>query len=340
MKAAYYAGNRKIFLGDSPLIPPGPEEVRLQVVYCGICGTDLHIFKGGMDKRVSIPQVIGHEMVGEIVELGPNVKRWAIGDRVVVRPLAPCGNCPACQSGFSHICYNLKFLGIDTPGAFQGSWTVPAYTLHRIPAHLPIDEAALIEPLAVACHDIRRGEVKPGEEVVVIGGGPIGLLISLVAAQEGAKVLVAEINPFRLKLARELGLEAINPQEIDLAALVNKRTAGTGADVVFEVSGSAQGATLMTQLGRARGRIVIVAIFGEMTKVDLFRFFWRELHLCGARVYEPSDFERAISLTASRTLPLTKLISAKRPLREVGQALEEIENNANLMKILIATQEE
>ncbi len=340
MKAAYYAGKRKIILGDSPLIHPGPEEVRLQVAYCGICGTDLHIFKGGMDKRVSIPQVIGHEMAGEIVEVGANVKGWSIGDRVVVRPLAPCGSCLACQSGFSHICYNLKFLGIDTPGAFQGSWTVPAYTLHRIPAHLPLDEAALIEPLAVACHDIRRGEVKPGEEVVVIGGGPIGLLISLVAGQEGAKVLLAEINPFRLNLARELGLEAINPQEIDLTALVNKRTAGAGADVVFEVSGSAQGATLMTQLVRARGRIVIVAIFGEMTKVDLFRFFWRELHLCGARVYEPIDFERAISLAASRALPLPKLISAKRPLSELGQALEEIDSNANLMKILIATQEE
>ncbi|MGB9700271.1 MAG: zinc-dependent alcohol dehydrogenase [Thermodesulfobacteriota bacterium] len=340
MKAAFYSGNRKITIGDSPLIAPGPEEVRLKVAYCGICGTDLHIFKGGMDKRVSIPQVIGHEMAGEIVEIGQNVKGWSIGDRVVVRPLAPCGKCLACKSGFSHICYNLKFMGIDTPGAFQGSWTVPAYTLHRLPPHLPLDEAALIEPLAVACHDIRRGEVKPGEDVVVIGGGPIGLLISLVAALEGAKVLVGEINPFRLNLARELGLETINPQETDLVALVNERTAGAGVDVVFEVSGSAQGAIIMTQLVRARGRIVIVAIFGELTKVDLFRFFWRELHLCGARVYEPEDFEKAISLAASRKLPLTKLISERRPLSQLGQALTEIEANANLMKVLIATQEE
>lgn len=340
MKAAYYAGNRKINIGDSRLIPPGSEEVRLKVAYCGICGTDLHIFKGGMDKRVSIPQVIGHEMAGEIVEVGQKVKGWSVGDRVVVRPLAPCGKCLACKSGFSHICYHLKFIGIDTPGAFQGSWTVPAYTLHKIPSHLPLDEAALIEPLAVACHDIRRGEVKPGEEIVVIGGGPIGLLVSLVAALEGAKTLVAEINPFRLNLARELGLEAVNPQETDLAALVNERTDGAGVDVVFEVSGSAQGATIMTQLVRARGRIVIVAIFGEATKVDLFRFFWRELHLCGARVYEPEDFEKAISLAASRKLPLPKLISERRPLSQLGQALEEIEANAKLMKVLIATQEE
>lgn len=339
MKAAYYMGNQTITVGDSIIVPPGPEEVRLKVVYCGICGTDLHIFKGGMDKRVSIPQVIGHEMAGEIVELGQNVKGWSVGDRVVVRPLAPCGKCPACQDGHSHICYNLKFLGIDTPGAFQGSWTVPAYTLHRLPPHIPFDEAALIEPIAVACHDIRRGGLKSGEKAVVIGGGPIGLLISLIAALKGAKVILSEVNPFRVNLAQELGLKAINPREVDLVSLVNEHTGGAGADVVFEVSGSPDGAAVMAQLLRTRGRIVIVAIFGEAPRVDLFRFFWRELHLCGARVYEPEDFEEAISLASSGKLPLAKLISARRPLSHLGQALRDIEANARLMKVLISTQE-
>ncbi len=340
MKAAYYQGNRTISLGESIPRKPGEDEVRIRVAYCGVCGTDLHIFKGGMDKRVSMPQVIGHEMSGEIAEVGAKVRGWSAGDRVTVRPLHPCGNCPACRAGHAHICYNLKFLGIDTPGAFQGSWTVAAKTLHRLPPDLPFDRAALIEPVAVACHDVRLGEVKSGEEVVVIGGGPIGLLIALVAASAQARVLVSEVNPFRLKLARELGLEAVNPKDADLAEWVGKRTGGAGADVVFEVSGSAAGAATMTQLVRTRGRIVVVAIFGEAPKVDLFRFFWRELRMRGARVYEPEDFDRAIVLAAGGTLPLDRLISARKPLKDLQTVFEQIESSTDLMKVLIDTRRE
>ena len=337
MKAAYYHGKKTIKTGESVPRKPGPDEVRIHVAYCGVCGTDLHIFKGGMDKRVSMPQVIGHEMSGEIAEVGSNVKGWSPGDRVVVRPLNPCGSCPACKAGHSHVCYNLKFLGIDTPGAFQRSWTVPAHTLHRLPAHLSYDLAALIEPVAVACHDIRRGDLQAGEEAVVIGGGPIGLLIGLVGKQTGAKILISEVNPFRLNLAKELGLEVVNPKETDLNEFVMKRTGGTGADVVFEVTGTAAGAAAMTPLVRVRGRIVVVGVFGDPPKVDLFRFFWRELHLCGARVYEAEDFEKAIDLAARGAFPLERLISARWPVTELQKAFEQIEAGTDLMKVLIDT---
>jgi 2-desacetyl-2-hydroxyethyl bacteriochlorophyllide A dehydrogenase len=209
-----------------------------------------------------------------------------------------------------------------------------------LPPNLPFDRAALIEPVAVACHDVRLGEVKSGEEVVVIGGGPIGLLIALVAATIKARVLVSELNPFRLNLARQLGLEAVNPREVDLTDLVGKRTDGAGADVVFEVSGSAAGAATMTQLVRTRGRIVVVAIFGEAPKVDLFRFFWRELRLCGARVYEPEDFDKAIALGAAGALPLDHLISARQPLENLQTIFEQIESSTDLMKVLIDTRGE
>ncbi len=339
IKSAYYHGNKTIKIGDGHVQPPAPDEVRLNVSYCGVCGTDLHIFLGHMDQRVSMPQVMGHEMSGEIAELGEEVTGWQVGDRVVVRPLDPCHNCPACEAGHAHICQNLKFLGIDTPGAFQGSWTVPAHTLHRLPPGVPLDKAAMIEPIAVACHDVRLGEVQPNEQVVVIGGGPIGMLIALVAKHAGAQVLVSEVNQFRVELARELGLDAVNPLETDLVAYVEERTNGAGADVVFEVSGSAAGATTMTELARTRGRIVVVAIFAKAPKVDLFRFFWRELKLCGVRVYEPQDFEEAIELVASETLPLERLITARYPLSGLQAAFEQIESGADVMKILINTQE-
>jgi 2-desacetyl-2-hydroxyethyl bacteriochlorophyllide A dehydrogenase len=291
-----------------------------------------------MDKRVSIPQVIGHEMSGEIAEVGINVKAWKAGDRVVVRPLDSCGSCPACRAGHSHVCQKLKFLGVDTPGAFQGSWTVPAHTLHRLPESLSLDKAAMIEPIAVACHDVRLGEVKAGDYAVVIGGGPIGMLIALVARHEGAQVLVSEVNPYRLNLAREVGLEAVNPKETELVDFVEKRTGGAGADVVFEVSGSAAGAAIITQLARVRGRIVVVAIFAEAPKVDLFRFFWRELKLQGVRVYEPEDFQKAIQLATSEALPLERLITDRRPLSELQSVFQQIEAGSDVMKVLIDTQ--
>jgi threonine dehydrogenase-like Zn-dependent dehydrogenase len=161
-----------------------------------------------------------------------------------------------------------------------------------------------------------------------------------VAASTKARVLVSEVNPFRLNLARRLGLEAVNPKEVDLADRVGKRTGGAGADVVFEVSGSAAGAATMTQLGRTRGKIVVVAIFGEAPKVDLFRFFWRELRLRGARVYEPEDFDKAIALSASSDLPLEHLISARQPLKDLQKVFEQIDSSTDLMKVLIDTRGE
>ncbi len=339
MKAAFYEGHETIRVGECAPVEPGPGQVQIRVSHCGICGTDLHIFHGKMDHRVHMPQIFGHEMSGSIAAIGAGVEGFSAGDRVTVRPLDPCGACPACKAGHSHICQKLKFIGIDTPGAMQGLWTVPAHTLHRLPASLSFEQAALIEPLAVACHDVRLGRVQPDEYVVVQGGGPIGTLVALVAKSEGARVVVSELNPFRIKLAGELGLCAVDPRETDLVEMVNEQTGTAGADVVFEVSGAAAGAEMMTKLPRTRGRIVIVAIFGEQPKVDLFRFFWRELQLLGARVYEPQDFEKAIALADSGKLPIDRLITNVYPLDGLETGLREMERGGAVMKVLIKCSE-
>jgi (R,R)-butanediol dehydrogenase/meso-butanediol dehydrogenase/diacetyl reductase len=340
MRAAFYEGNQTIRVGDCSPVSPGPGQVQIRVAYCGICGTDLHIFHGAMDQRVRMPQVLGHEMSGAITAAGDGVSGFAAGDRVTVRPLDPCGQCPACRAGHSHICQKLKFIGIDAPGALQGLWTVPAHTLHRLPESLTMQQGALVEPIAVACHDVRMGAVTAGEYVVVLGGGPIGLLVALVARSKGARVVVSEVNPFRLNLAREFGLDAVNPQETDLVRKVEEETATAGADVVFEVSGSAAGAEMVTKLPRTRGRIVVVAIFAQPPKLDLFRFFWRELKLCGARVYEPQDFEEAIALAASGSLPLDRIVTGVRPLDGLADAMHQLEGGGPVMKILMQCAEE
>jgi 2-desacetyl-2-hydroxyethyl bacteriochlorophyllide A dehydrogenase len=338
MKAAFYEGHERIRVGDCVPLAPAAGQVQIAVSHCGICGTDLHVFHGKMDHRVTFPQIIGHEMSGTITAVGSGVAGWSAGDRVTVRPLDHCRACPACSAGHSHICMKLKFIGIDSPGAMQGLWTVPAHTLHRLPENLSLEHGALIEPLAVACHDVRLGRVQPGEFAVVLGGGPIGTLVALVAQREGARVLVSEVNEFRLRLAQSLGLETVNPLETDLVEFVNQRTGGAGADIVFEVSGSLTGAEMMTKLPRTRGRIVVVAIFAKPPEVDLFRFFWRELQLCGARVYEPQDFEKAIALAASRELPVERLITNTVPLEGLSAAFHQMEKGGEVMKILVKCQ--
>src|SRR5437762_4202393 len=177
MRSALYTGEPTCAVGDRPARPPGPGEVRIQVAYTGICGTDLHIRHGAMDHRVTKPAVIGHEMAGRVAEVGTDVPDWAPGDAVTVMPLEWCGKCPACRAGNQHICHKLNFVGIDSPGSLQGSWTVPARLLVRLPPDLPLRHAALVEPTAVAVHDVRRSGLVSGEKALVVGGGPIGLLI-------------------------------------------------------------------------------------------------------------------------------------------------------------------
>ena len=334
-QAAFYEGNRNIRLGEIEPRAPKPDEVQIKVSHCGICGTDLHIFHGALDKRVNMPAVLGHEMSGTVYAIGDGVGAFSVGDPVAVMPLAPCDDCPACAAGHNHICHNLNFLGIDTPGAFQSYWTAPAHTVHRIPDNLSLMHGALLEPLAVACHDVRLADVKAEDQIVVIGGGPIGILVALVAQHAGGQVIVSEINPYRVELARRMNLETINPNETDLVDLVMSRTRGAGADIVFEVSGSQAGAAVMTELLRTRGLAVIVANFPQNPQVDLYRFFWRELRMQGVRVYESQDFADAIALAATGSLPLDLIITDVRPLGGLQSGFEDMDRGGDVMKILL-----
>ncbi|WP_055531834.1 zinc-dependent alcohol dehydrogenase, partial [Streptomyces graminilatus] len=272
----------------------GAGEVEIAPAFVGICGTDLHIFHGDMDARVQTPAVLGHEMSGRIVSVGDGVEGWAPGDAVTVMPLRWDNTCPACQAGNQHICQHLDFIGIDSPGAMQQRWTVPATTLVRLPDTLALDHAALVEPTAVAVHDVGRAQVSDGEKVVVVGGGPVGILIALVARNAGADVRVIELSPHRRLLAEDLGLATWDPSTSDITALVSEWTADAGADVAFEVSGAAGGVDTAVDVLGVRGRLCLVAIHPRPREINLHRFFWRELTLVGARLYDRADFENAV----------------------------------------------
>jgi (R,R)-butanediol dehydrogenase/meso-butanediol dehydrogenase/diacetyl reductase len=333
--AAQYVGDQAFSVADQESVEPGPDEVRIDVAYVGICGTDLHIKHGAMDRRVDIPAVIGHEMSGRIAAVGGDVEGWAIGDAVTVMPLDWCEACAACRAGHRHVCQNLVFVGIDSPGAMQQSWTVPARLLVRLPEDLRLDHAALAEPAAVAVHDVRRSGLKAGEKALVVGGGPIGLLIALVAAAEGAEVVVSEPSAHRRAIAERLALRTLDPSDPSFDRAIDDWTEGAGAHVAFEVSGAEAGLAAAIHALAVRGRLVVVAIHNEPKPVDLFRVFWRELSVIGARVYERCDFEQAVERVATGKIPAGALISAVTPLASTAEAFKILEQGGDVMKVLI-----
>ncbi|KPA20567.1 putative zinc-type alcohol dehydrogenase-like protein YjmD [Shimia sp. SK013] len=335
IKAAHYRGNKTFTVDSIEVAKPRAGEVAVRIAFCGICGTDMHVYHGNMDARVGFERIIGHEMSGSVEAVGDGVKNVSPGQKVVVRPLDHCGDCPACDAGHIHICHNLKFLGLDTNGAMQEVWNVPAHTLHVLPDDMRMDHAALIEPAAVACHDVRLSGLTQGEDVLVIGGGPIGILCAMVARDAGGNVVISEVNTHRLAIAQAMGFDTINPAETDLPAAINARTNHKGADVVFEVSGTQPGVDAMTACAATRARIVMVAIHAQKPQIDLFQFFWRELKLIGARVYEPEDYEKAIKLVISGAIDSERVITDVSPLDDIQQAFESLDKSPTAMKSLI-----
>jgi 2-desacetyl-2-hydroxyethyl bacteriochlorophyllide A dehydrogenase len=337
MLTAAYVGDRTMRVDEAEPAPPGPGEVQLDVAYVGICGTDLHILHGAMDARVELPAVIGHEMSGRVAAVGEGVDGWSVGDPVTVMPLDWDGTCPACRAGNQHICQNLDFVGIDSPGALQGRWNVRADLLVPLPAELSLERAALVEPVAVAVHDVRRSELTAGDTVVVLGGGPIGVLIAVVAREAGADVVVSEPDAGRRAMVERLGIETLDPTTTDLVAEVESRTGGAGADVVFEVSGAPAAVLAATDVAKVRGTVVVVAIHPQPRPVNLQRVFWRELRVLGARVYQRTDFERAVELVASGVVPAADLVTEVVPITRVADAFTALESG-QAMKVLVDCQ--
>ncbi len=337
MKATIYQGNKTFSVIEKEIEAPETGEVRIKVAYCGVCGTDVHIYHGMMDKRVDIPQTIGHEMSGTIDAIGDAVTGFQVGENVVVRPLDNRGETEA-DKGFSHICKELKFIGIDSPGAMQQYWNVPAFTLHKLSEKTDLELAALVEPLSVACHDVRMSELKAGETAVVLGGGPIGMLVAMVAKSKGANIIISEVNEIRIEKARKLGFEVVNPAKTDLVQYVDEKTDGRLADVVFEVAGVQATLDIMTEIAGIRGKIVMVAIHGGPKPINLFKFFWKELKLIGARVYEGEDYEEAIRIVTKEDLPIREIITKVEPLENIQKLFEEIDSNPEGMKYLLNCQ--
>ena len=285
MKAAIYSGVNTV----ENVIRPIPElkdgETLIKVESAGICGTDMAIF-AGKHPRAKAPLIMGHEVGGIVAEISGDVPKGVeIGSRVTFFPLISCGECYTCRSGKTYVCENLKLIGIDTDGGMAEYMVVPSESVIPVPNTWNKNRAALMEPVAVAVHAVRRSSVKVGDTVLVLGAGIIGLLCAqMLKAAGAAKVVIADLIPSRLNIAADVGLIAINLKEEDFHARTKELTDGVGFDVTMECSGSAGAQPLTTAATRVLGEILVVGMPKEPPPVDLRMVTFKELTMVGTRV--------------------------------------------------------
>ncbi|MBI2247163.1 MAG: zinc-binding dehydrogenase [Armatimonadetes bacterium] len=328
-------------LREIPDPTPGPGQVLIRVSAAAICGTDLHIYHD--EHPYWPPLVLGHEFAGTIAAMGKEVKEYVLGDRVVSETsTGSCGVCSLCQSGNRHICADKRALGIGRDGAFAPYVLLPAALLHRIPNGLTVQEAALCEPTAIAVHAVvERARVQPGESVVILGPGPIGLLCLQVARASGARPIVvsgtAASGAIRLPAARALGADVVvNIAEDNLVDQVMAVTDGLGADVVIEASGAPAAIALLPRLVRRLGRICQVGVVGRPT-VD---FPWDLALFKGAEVQfsfssRHTSWLTALRLLAARQVLAKPLLTVEVPLERWHEAFEAQDRGRAVKALLI-----
>jgi L-iditol 2-dehydrogenase len=316
---------------------PRPGEVLIRMRRIGVCGSDIHVFHG-KHPYTSYPVVQGHEVSGEVAELGEGVSGFQPGDLVTFTPQVTCGECYPCRHGMYHICDHLKVMGFQTGGAAQEYFPVSVEKVLKLPDGISADQAAMIEPVSVAVHALGRAGDISGKGVLVLGAGTIGNLVGQVAKALGArKVLITDISDYKLEKARLAGLDVVlNPQKKDLGEAILQEFGPDKADLILECVGVQDTITQAVALARKGTTIVIVGVFGQKPQVDLGLVQDRELSLVGTLMYQRSDYEKAIDLVSQGLLHLDVLITHHFPFRRYLDAYQAIESaQGNIMKVMI-----
>jgi len=324
-------GNVELMQMPEPV--PGAGQAKIEVLACGICGTDIMIYLG-KHPRAKAPLVMCHEFSATVVE----GKGLEPGTPVVVNPLISCGVCHACRAGIPHICANLGLVGIDRDGGFAEYAAVPLHTVRPLPASLPLIQAALIEPLAVGVHAVRVSDLKVGDVTAILGAGPIGMMTAQVARLAGARrVFVSERSPRRLAIARDLGLEVIDITQQDTVETIMSATGGVGLPVVFETAGVQPTINDAVKLARPGGQILQVGMPKTPPTIDMTALIFREVRITPIRVYREEDFDQAIAIAGAGQVDLVKPVTHVLPLEKLDEAMELAHEALDACKILLDT---
>jgi len=330
MKALRFYAPEDVRLEDVPEPSCGPDEVKLRVRNCSTCGTDVKIFYNG-HQNLSPPRTIGHEIAGEVVEVGEQVSGWEVGDRAQVIAAVPCGDCYECQRGWMAVCQNQTSVGYQYDGGFAEYLVVPREVLkvdglNRIPDNIGYDEASVAEPFACAINAQELVRVGTGDTVVVFGAGPIGCIHIRLARANGAdRIFLIDVNAERLAMSADAVKpdEVIDGSEVDVVEKVMELTGGRGADVVITATAANVAQEQAIRMAARRGRI---SFFGGLPKTNPFiscdsnLVHYRELMIMGANGSAPSHNKRALELISTGQVPVKDLITARVPLENALDA--------------------
>jgi 2-desacetyl-2-hydroxyethyl bacteriochlorophyllide A dehydrogenase len=313
----------KIEFQEKELRDPQPNEVLIKVNTAAICGSDLHLFKG-KHPSVTLPSAVGHELAGEVYQIGENVKNYQVGDRVTVEPVIACTQCHYCQRGAYHLCENISFQYRRGQGAFSEYFYAPQHRVYKLPESFSFEEGTLIEPLSVALHAVKNSGISIGQTSAVIGGGAIGLLVSMLLNNlTGIKPYLTDINDFRVQKAIDLGARGIfSHKGEDLVKTVMEQTKGLGVDHAFEAVGMEATLTQALQAIRKGGKVTLLGIFEEqLPKIPINLFVQREISLSGSQGYA-WDFQDSIDLVREGRIKLSELVTTRLPLDELQQGFD------------------
>ncbi|MHA1670509.1 MAG: zinc-dependent alcohol dehydrogenase [Promethearchaeota archaeon] len=310
---------------------PGYGEIALKVAYCGICGSDLHAFKG-KHPFMPLPATPGHEFSGKIALIGEGVSGFNLGDRVTVEPSLVCNECYNCKIGRYNICSELRVIGCQGDGAMADFIIIPANKVVLIPDNLSLKHATLVEPIAVGVHAIKRGRNLFNKNVVIIGAGMIGLAVLVSVVKAGARcIIITDLSDERLELAKKLGAtHTINALKINPVEKILLEQPPEGIDVVFECVGIEKSIRDAMDLIRKGGRVVVVGVFGDEVKINMANVQDREQEIIGSLMYTRRDFEEAVQMISnisfSPEIFITKTFPLEKPEEAFKAALETKKN--------------
>ena len=315
----------QVRVAELPEPQPGPAEALVSLRLGGLCGSDVAALRGS-SPHLRYPCVLGHELLVDVVHCPERPD--LVGRRAVVEPLLPCGACPTCRVGRYNCCPELRVLGVHAPGGLTEHAALPARNLYAVPEGMPDELAVLAEPLSIAYRAVQRSGVEAGRVVVVLGAGPIGLLITqLLLGSRGCRVLISDVDPQRLAVAQRLGAEPLPPSSLEGAA-------GVG-DVVFEAAGHPAATAACTDLVAPTGRIVLVGWNRGPVPVDTVTLMRKEAEIFTSR-NSVGAFGPVLRLLASGAVDPKSLISHRFPLTRGPEALRLLANGGPAVKVLVA----
>jgi L-iditol 2-dehydrogenase len=331
VRALVYLGPRRMELQEAPDPSPGPGEVVVATTAAAICGSDLHGFREASPRRIP-PLVMGHEAVGSIGAVGDGVDPALVGRRVVLKPILPCGRCEACRAGRTNICPNGRLVGREVSGGFGERFVVPVSGVSEISAEVPDDAATLVEPLANAVHVTTRA-VRDGDDVMVIGAGPIGALMARMAGEAGAaRVWATDRIPARLQLVRAQGARPLETEGAEEA--LREATGGRGVDVAIDAVGlEATWATALRAI-RPGGRVEVVGLGAGAVTVDAFAVIGKEATITGSFAWTDDDFARALRLVEAGAIETAGWFSHA-TFAEGQRVFEELVDTTDRFKVVL-----